>query len=140
MTGAGREKRSGPERIKTTYAFHSLLDSGATLTFGSDWTVAPIDPLAGIYAAVTRQTTDGANPDGWVPEQKISVAESLHAYTKANAYAGYQEDILGTLEQGKYADFVVLSEDLFVIEPVGIQDVRVLRTVIAGEEKYKAAN
>lgn len=136
--GRWAEKRIGPKRIKTTYAFRSLLDAGATLTFGSDWTVAPIDPLAGIFAAVTRQTTDGANPNGWVSEQKISVEQALRAYTMANAYAGYQEDILGTLEPGKYADFVVLSEDLFAVDPADIQDVRVLRTVIAGEEKYQA--
>lgn len=136
--GRWAEKRIGPERIKTTYAFRSLLDAGAHLTFGSDWTVAPIDPLAGIFAAVTRRTTDGVNPDGWVPEQKISVEQALHAYTAANAYAGYQEDVLGTLEPGKYADFVILSEDLFAIDPVDIRDVRVLRTVIAGEEKYVA--
>lgn len=138
--GRWAQKRIGPDRIKTTYAFRSLLDAGVVLTFGSDWTVAPIDPIAGIFAAVTRQTTDGANPDGWVPEQKITVAEALRAYTVANAYAGYQEDILGTLENGKYADFVVLSEDLFVIDPEDIQQVRVLRTIIAGEEKYKAVN
>ncbi len=138
--GRWAAKRIGPERIKTTYAFRSLLGAGATLTFGSDWTVAPIDPLAGIFAAVTRQTTDGANPDGWVPEQKISVGQALHAYTMANAYAGYQEDILGTLEPGKYADFVVLSEDLFAVDPVNIQDVRVLRTIIAGEEKFSAGD
>lgn len=136
--GRWAEKRIGSERIKTTYAFRSLLDAGANLTFGSDWTVAPIDPLAGIFAAVTRQTTDGKNPNGWVPEQKISVEQALHAYTMANAFAGYQEDILGTLEPGKYADFVVLSEDLFAIDPVHIQDVRVLRTIIAGEQKYEA--
>ena len=103
------EKRIGPERIKTTYAFADLLNAGARLSFGSDWTVAPINPLDGIYAAVTRRTIDGANPDGWVPEQKISLNDALRAYTVTNAFAGYQEDRLGSLEIGKLADFVVLS-------------------------------
>ena len=129
-------KRIGPDRIKRTYAFRSLLDAGAPLTFGSDWTVAPISPLQGIYAAVTRRTLDGANPEGWVPEEKISVEEALHAYTAANAYAGFQEDRLGVIAPGMLADFVVLSDDLFAIDPANIKNVRVLRTVIGGEEKF----
>lgn len=136
--GRWAEKRIGPERIKRTYAFRSLLDAGAPLTFGSDWTVAPIDPLAGIYAAVTRRTTDGANPDGWVPAQRITVEEALRAYTAGNAYAGFQEDRLGTIEPGKLADFVVLSGDITAIDSAEIINVKVLRTVIGGEEKYSA--
>jgi predicted amidohydrolase YtcJ len=129
-------KRIGAERIKTTYAFRALLDANARLGFGSDWTVAPIDPLQSIYAAVTRRTTDGANPDGWVPEEKISVEEALRAYTAGNAYAGFQENRLGTLEPKKLADFVVLSEDLFAIDPVRIPEVKVLRTVVGGRESF----
>ncbi len=129
-------KRIGLKRINTTYAFRSLLDAKARLGFGSDWTVAPIDPLQGIYAAVTRRTTDGANPNGWVPAEKISVAEALRAYTAGAAYAGFQENRLGTLEHGKLADFVVLSEDLFAIDPARIPEVRVLRTVVGGRESF----
>ncbi len=129
-------KRIGLERTKTTYAFRSLLDHGAGLAFGSDWTVAPIDALHGIYAAVTRRTLDGKNPNGWIPEEKISVEEALRAYTSANAYAGFQENRLGTLEAGKLADFVVLSEDLFAIEPLKILQTRVLRTVVGGKESF----
>ncbi len=136
--GRWAEKRIGPDRIKRTYAFRSLLDAGAPLTFGSDWTVAPISPLDGIYAAVTRRTLDGANPDGWIPQEKISVEEALVAYTRANAYAGYQEDRLGVIATGMLADFVVLSDDLIAIDPVEIKTVRVLRTVIGGEDKYAA--
>ena len=136
--GRWAEKRIGPARIQTTYAFRSLLDVGADLTFGSDWTVAPISPMEGIYAAVTRRTLDGANPDGWVPDQKITVEEALRAYTSANAYAGFQEQRLGTLEVGKWADFVVLSDNLFEIDPAAIREVRVLRTVIGGQERYVA--
>jgi predicted amidohydrolase YtcJ len=136
--GRWAEKRIGPERIRTTYAFRSLLDQGAQLAFGSDWTVAPLSPLDGIYAAVTRRTLDGKNPGGWVPEQKITVEEALHAYTAGGARAGFQEDRLGTLETGRLADFVALSQDLFRIDPNDIRDVRVLRTVIGGREVYSA--
>ncbi len=129
-------KRIGPERIKTTYAFRSLLDAGALLTFGSDWTVAPLSPIEGIYAAVTRQTLDGANPDGWVPEQKISVEEALYCYTSANAYAGFQENKVGILKAGMLADFAVLSEDLIKITPEKIKNVKVLKTMVGGVEQY----
>ena len=84
--GRWAEKRIGPARM-TTYAFRSLLDAGARLAFGSDWTVAPLDPIQGIYAAVTRRTLDGRIPDGWVPEQKITVEEALRAYTAGGAFA-----------------------------------------------------
>jgi predicted amidohydrolase YtcJ len=134
--GRWAEKRIGPERIKTTYAFRSLLDAGAALTFGSDWTVAPIDPLKGIFAAVTRETIDGANPDGWVPEQKITVEEALRAYTSTNAWAGFMESQSGTLSKDKLADFVVLSRNLIDIDPDSIPDIRVLRTVIGGKDAF----
>ncbi|MFQ5568678.1 MAG: amidohydrolase [Rhodothermales bacterium] len=136
--GRWAEKRIGPERIQTTYAFCSLLDAGAPLTFGSDWTVAPLSPLEGIYAAVTRRTLDGATPGGWVPQEKITVEEALRAYTASNAYAGFQEARLGTLEPRKWADFVVLSGNLFEMDPVVIRTVRVLRTVVGGREQYRA--
>ncbi|MFQ5447001.1 MAG: amidohydrolase [Saprospiraceae bacterium] len=134
--GRWAEKRIGPERIKTTYAFRSLLDAKAPLTFGSDWTVAPLNPLEGIYAAVTRRTLDGTTPNGWVPEQKIAVEEALHCYTAANAYAGFQEDKLGVLKPGMLADFAVLSENLLEIAPEKIKDAVVLRTVVGGEIQF----
>jgi predicted amidohydrolase YtcJ len=125
-------KRIGPERIQRTYAFRSLIDSGAGLMFGSDWTVAPIDPLLGIYGAVTRRTIDGANPDGWVPREKITVEEALRAYTAANAYGAFMEDRLGTLRVGAYADLVVLSENILTIAPERIGAVNVDYTLIHG--------
>jgi len=130
--GRWAEKRIGPERIKTTYAFKSLLDADVHLTFGSDWTVAPIEPLLGIYAAVTRQTIDGANPDGWVPEEIISVEQALTAYTSSNARAGFMEGLTGILAKGMAADFVILSHNLFEIDPTTIPDVQITRTVIDG--------
>ncbi len=130
-------KRIGPERIKTTYAFRRLLDAGARLSFGSDWTVAPIDPLFGIYAAVTRRTIDGANPDGWVPEERIGVVEALTAYTVGNAYACFLENELGELQPGKYADLVVLSDDIIAIDPVEIADAHVDLTMVEGKVVYR---
>lgn len=136
--GRWAEKRIGPERILTTYPFRSLLDSQAPLTFGSDWTVAPLSPLLGIHAAVTRRTIDGANPDGWVPGERISVDEALYAYTVANARAGFQDGRAGVIAPGALADFVVLGEDLRMIDPGMIPDVPVLRTVVGGFTVFEA--
>src|SRR5690606_13749715 len=104
--GRWAEKRIGAERAEGTYAFRSLLDAGVVLAFGSDWFVAPMEPLLGIHAAVTRRTLDGAHPGGWVPGQKISVAEAVRAFTAGSAYAERQDAIKGTLEPGKLADLV----------------------------------
>ncbi len=135
--GRWAEKRIGPERIKATYAFRSLLDAGASLSFGSDWTVAPIDVRQGLYAALTRRTTDGANPGGWVPEEKISLEEALTAYTWGGAHAGFMEGKVGRLEPGKYADLVVLSQDLFQMDAVEIPTVQVEVTMVGGEIVYR---
>ncbi|UCH64343.1 MAG: amidohydrolase [Fidelibacterota bacterium] len=135
--GRWAEKRIGPERIKTTYAFRALLDAGASVCFGSDWTVAPISPLEGIYAAVTRRTLDGLNPEGWVPAEKITVAEALRCYTLHSARSGFMEDRTGTLEPGKLADFVVLSQDLFTIDPVDIPQAQIFMTIVGGKVQYQ---
>lgn len=126
----------GPERIKTTYAFKSLLDANATLAFGSDWFVAPPTPLEGIYGAVTRRTLDEANPDGWVPEEKISAEEALKAYTITAAYASFDESIKGSLEVGKLADFVIMDQNLLEIDPIQIRRVKIVRTVVGGKTVY----
>jgi predicted amidohydrolase YtcJ len=135
--GRWAEERIGPERIKTTYAFKSLLEANATLSFGSDWYVAPLNPISGIYAAVTRRTLDNKNPDGWVPQEKISVEDAVKAYTINNAYAGYQENDLGSIEVGKLADLVILSDNIFNIAPKNIIDTHVTHTIIGGEVMYK---
>ncbi len=135
--GRWAEERVGSERIKTTYAFRSILDAGGLLTFGSDWPVAPLSPLDGVYAAVTRRTTDGANPEGWQPQEKISVEEALTAYTATNAYAVFEENRAGTLEPGKRADFVVLSHDPRAVDPVAIREIDVRKTVIGGESVFE---
>lgn len=134
--GRWAEEYIGPERVKTTYAFRSLLDSGATLAFGSDWFVAPATPLEGIYGAVTRRTLDGKNPEGWVPEQKITVEEALKAYTINAAYASFEEDLKGSLEPGKLADFVVLDRDITAIDPVEIWDVKAQQTWVGGKKVF----
>jgi len=131
--GRWAETRIGHQRAMTTYAFRSLLDAGTVLAFGSDWFVAPIDPLAGIYAATTRRTLDGKNPNGWIPEQKISVKQAVHAYTVGSAYAESQDDIKGSLVPGKLADFTVLSDDIFHLDPVQIEQVKPVITVLGGE-------
>ena len=129
--GRWAEQYIGP-RIRTTYAFRSLLDAQARLAFGSDWFVAPPTPLEGIYAAVTRRTLDDRNPGGWVPEQKISVEEALRAYTAGGAYASYEEGRKGTLARGRLADFVLLDRNILEIPPEDIRKTRVLRTVVGG--------
>jgi predicted amidohydrolase YtcJ len=131
--GRWAQKRIGRERCKTTYAFRSLLDAKAVLAFGSDWDVAPLSPLEGIGAAVTRRTIDGKNPGGWVPEQKITVEEALRAYTSSAAYAAFEEGEKGSLSPGKLADFVVLSADPFEIKPADIEKIRVETTVVGGK-------
>jgi predicted amidohydrolase YtcJ len=137
--GRWAEKRIGPERAKTTYAFRSLIDSGAKLAFGTDWTVAPLNPMLSIYAAVTRRTLDGKRPSGWVPEQKISVGEAVRAYTVGSAYAEFQENEKGTIAPGKLADLVILSRDIFKIDPNEIDKVKVTITIMDGRVVYEAS-
>ena len=134
--GRWAEKKIGHQRAMGTYAFRSLLDAGVTLTFGSDWTVAPLNPILGIYAAVTRRTIDGRNPNGWIPQQKISVEEALRAYTVSNAYAMFMENKIGRIAPGMLADIVVLSEDIFTIAPEKIEGVKVEMTIMDGVQIY----
>ncbi|HMA42396.1 MAG TPA: amidohydrolase [Gemmatimonadales bacterium] len=131
------EQRIGPERIKTTYAFRTLLDTEAPLAFGSDWTVATLDPLWGLYAAVTRRTLDGKHPDGWVPEQKIALAQALRAYTAGNAWAVFAENQWGTLAPGRDADVVVLDHNLFTMPPESLATARVTVTIVGGKVVYR---
>jgi len=138
--GKWAAKRLDSDRLKRTYAFKSLLATKANLTFGSDWTVAPLDPIAGIYAAVTRRTLDDKNPNGWYPQEKISAEEALKCYTLNNAYAGFQENKLGKLKAGMLADFVVLSDNILTIAPERIRDIQVLRTIVNGKEVYLKKN
>ncbi len=134
--GRWAEKRIGPERIKTTYAFRSLLDAKARLVFGSDWTVAPLEPMLGVKAAVTRETIDGRGV--FVPEERITVEEALRAYTVDNAYAMYLDQAVGRLAVGMQADLVVLDRDPFNVPPDQLGQVRPRVTVVAGRVVYRA--
>lgn len=137
--GRWAEKRLGPERIKTSYAWRSMLDHGVRLAFGTDWDVAPLNPMLGLYAAVTRATLDGKNPDGWVPEQKISLPDAVEAYTMGSAYAEFQESVKGSITPGKLADMVILSDDIFSIRPEAIRDVKVETTIVGGKVVWQAS-
>jgi predicted amidohydrolase YtcJ len=136
--GRWAEKRIGHDRARYSYAWRSMLDAGAPLAFGTDWPVAPLNPLLGIYAAVTRATLDGKHPEGWFPEQRLTVDEALRAYTQGSAYAAFAEQQKGTLAAGKLADVVVLSDDPFEIAPEKIRDVIVTATIVGGRVVYES--
>ena len=131
-------KRLDEKRLKGTYAFRTLIDSGAVLAFGSDSPVATMDALFGIYAAVTRRTLDDKNPNGWIPEQKITVDEAVRGFTYGSAYAEFQENVKGTLEVGKLADLVIISDDIFTIDPTKIGNAKVLTTIVDGKVVFEA--
>jgi len=135
--GRWAAKRLDPARLAGTYVFRSLLASGAHLAFGSDWTVAPLDPVWGLYAAVTRRTLDNRNPGGWYPKEKIDLDQALRAYTAGVAYAGFTEDRAGVLRPGMQADLVLLDRDLFRISPEQINRARVRATVVGGRVVYR---
>jgi hypothetical protein len=131
-------KRLGP-RVVNSYVFRSLLDRNTHLAFGSDWTVAPIDPILGLYAAVTRRTLDDKNPGGWIPEQKITLDEALRSYTSANAYGVYAEGTRGMIRPGFRADLVLLEKDLFAIPPEEIATVQIRATIAGGKIGYQSS-
>jgi predicted amidohydrolase YtcJ len=146
--GRWAEARIGHDRASRTYAFRTFLNNGVHLAFGTDWDVAPLNPLLTVYAAVTRSTLDGKNPNGWFPEQKLTVEEAVDAYTMGSAYAEFQEKEKGSITPGKLADMVLLSDDIFSIHPVKIRDVKVLKTIVGGrlvwdvdrKKQYSTAN
>lgn len=135
--GRWAERRIGSERRRRAFPCRSLLDAGTTLAFGSDWTVAPLDPLLGIRAAVTRELVDGSRPGGWVPEERIGLGAALTAYTRSAAYAGFSNDFTGTLEAGKLADLVVLSDDPFRVSVETLDRIEVEMTFVEGREVYR---
>ena len=128
----------GPRRWKYAWAFRSLRDSEATLAFGSDWNVAEMEPAIGIYTAVTRQGLDGRPEGGWVPEQAIDRETAVRGYTITGAWANFMEKNRGSLVAGKYADLVLLSDDLFAVAPAKIKDVRAVWTVVGGKEVWRS--
>ena len=137
--GRWAEKRLGHDRARYSYAWRSFLDHGVTLAFGTDWPVAPLDPLQGLYAAVTRATLDGKNPDGWIPEEKITLPEAVEAYTMGAAFAEFQEKDKGSITPGKLADMVILSDNIFSTKPEAIRNAKVETTIVGGKVLYGAA-
>jgi len=137
--GRWAEARIGHDRASRTYAFRTFLNHGVHLAFGTDWDVAPLNPMLTIYAAVTRATLDGKNPNGWFPEQKLTVAEAVQAYTMGSAYAEFQDKVKGSITSGKLADMVLLSDDIFSIDPAKIREVKVLKTIVGGKIVWDAA-
>lgn len=133
------EDRIGPARIRGGYAWRRLLDSGAVLAGGSDFPVELPNPFLGLYAAITRQDREGLPHGGWYPDQALSREEALHSFTLAAAYAAHQEDRLGSLEPGKWADFIVIDRDYFDVPVAEIDDIRVLQTWVGGKLVYDAA-
>lgn len=138
--GRFAEGHIGHDRASRTYAFRTFLNHGVRLAFGTDWEVAPLDPVLSIYAAVTRATLDGKNPNGWFPEQKLSVAEAVEAYTMGSAYAEFQENEKGSITPGKLADMVLLNQDIFSVDTTKIRETRILKTFVGGKLIFDASN
>lgn len=136
--GRWAEARIGHDRASRTYAFRTFIDHGVRLAFGTDWPIAPLDPLLTLYAATTRATLDGKYSQGWFPEQKVSIQEAVAAYTLGAAYAEFQEHEKGSIEPGKLADLVLLSQDVLTIAPAAIRDTHVLKTWLGGVAVYEA--
>ena len=130
--GRWAEKRIGHDRASRTYAFRTFLNHGVRLALGTDWNVAPLNPMLTVYAAATRATLDGKNPNGWFPEQKLTVEETVEAYTMGSAYAEFQEKEKGSISPGKLADMVLLSDNIFSTDPTKIRDVKALVTIVGG--------
>ena len=132
------EDRIGRERIIGAYAWASMLKNGVRLAFGTDYNVEPISPFRGLYACVTRERPDGGPKNGWEPQEKISLADCIRAYTSGSAYAQFEEGKKGELKEGEYADFIVLSNDLTKVPPSQFTKTRVLRTVVGGRTVYSS--
>ena len=134
--GRWAEERLGHERARYSYAWRIFLDHGVTLAFGTDWPVAPLNPMPGLYAAVTRATLDGKNPGGWIPEEKITLPEAVEAYTIGSAFAEFQEHEKGSITPGELADMVILSDNIFDLKPEAIQNTKVETTIVGGNVVY----
>jgi predicted amidohydrolase YtcJ len=128
----------GPDRASRAWVWKSIADAGGHLAFGSDWNVVTLNPWEGLQMAVTRQTTDGTPPGGWMPEQRITLAQAIEGYTLGAAYAGRREKTEGSIEPGKLADLVIVSQDIFEIDPHTIARTKVLKTIVGGRVVYRA--
>ncbi len=129
---------NGPDRTSRGWVWQSILKEGGRLAFGSDWPVVTLNPWAGLQNAVTRQTLEGKPEGGWLPEQRVSLEQAIKAYTLDAAYAGRREKTEGSLEPGKVADFIILSQNLFEIDAHKIAETKVLLTIVGGRLAYQA--
>jgi len=127
-----------PDRASRAWAWKSIADDGGQIAFGSDWPVVTLNPLEGIQTAVTRQTSEGLPKEGFVPSQRLSVADAIRGYTLGAAYAGFREKTEGSLEPGKLADLIILSQNLFDVEPHSIDKTKVLTTLVGGRVVFQA--
>ena len=130
----------GPERAQRAWAWHSIQAAGGVLAFGSDWPVVTLSPWEGLQNAVTRQTTEGEPKGGWIPSERISLADAIKGYTLNAAFAGHREKTEGSLEPGKLADLIVISQDLFKVDPMKIGETKVLLTMVGGRVVYNAGS
>src|ERR1700730_7451191 len=138
--GRWAEQRIGPDRASRTYAFRTFLNHGVRLAFGTDWDVAPLNPMLTVYAAVTRATLDGKTPSGWFPEQKLTIGEAVEAYTMGSVTLNFRKKKKGSITPGKLADMVLLSDDIFTIDPVKIRDVKIMTTWMGGKTVWGAGD
>ena len=131
------EDRLGKDRVKFAYPWKTIRQKNISIAFGTDWPIEPVNPVFGIYGAVTRQfMEDSILSDGWIPEQKISVSEAIKAYTEGSAYAEYMEDEKGKIEVGLFADFILLDQNIFDINPINIKNIKIVSTYIGGKKVY----
>jgi predicted amidohydrolase YtcJ len=136
------EERIGRERARGAYAFERIRQSGAVLCFGTDWpgtsaSEYPINPMLGLYAAVTRKSVTGHPEGGWFPEERVSLEDALRAYTLGSAYASFEDDLKGSIEPGKLADLAVLSKNLFAVAPEELLTTEVVCTIVGGKIVYR---
>jgi len=131
------EKRIGKKRSKYAYAWRSLMDAGAKIAFGTDYSVEPLDPMEGLYAAVTRKDRMGEEGQGWFPEQKLTMKEAIELYTLGSAYAQFMENRKGKIQEGYLADVVILNQDLLTLPEDQIMKTKVDFTIVGGKVVYK---
>jgi hypothetical protein len=134
------EKRLGPDRLKGAYAWHSVLKSGAKLAFGTDFPVESPNPFPGLAAAISRQDMNGEPPGGWIPSERVTIAQALQAYTRGAAYAAFAEQKIGSLEPGKWADFIIVDRDPTKVDPESLARTQVLETWVAGKKVWSRAS
>jgi len=133
------EKRLGPKRLAGAYAWQTVLKSGAHLAFGSDFPVESPNPFPGLSAAVSRQDMQGQPPGGWIPAERLTFAQALAAFTRGAAYAGFAEDKIGSLDPGKWADFILIDRDPTKVDPIALGNTQVLETWVAGKRVWQRA-